>query len=241
MNDFRQSDAGLGRDAYCNFGDVIYGREITKADKVERFVSKVATLGLGFGMGEPKFQITLAKGALGGPPVYFDLDRCKTIVNAYRRKNYRIKAGWDICTRIIEDMAAGRSGSHKCISWEKEKIWMPNGMCLKYPDLKKKVGDKGWDEWTYQANRIRKKLYGSLLDENIIQCLARIIVADQMLVIQKKRRLVLMTHDECVAAVAARSGPACLKEMYKAFSTAPSWCSDIPLSCEGGFDVVYSK
>lgn len=242
MDAFRAADAGTGRDAYCNFADLIYGREITKKDTMERFVGKVAVLGLGFQMGAEKFQGTLAKGALGGPPVFFELDKCKGIVNAYRRKNHKIAGGWTKCTQIIEDMAAGRSGSWKCLHWEANRIWGPNGTSLKYPDLKKSRNeDKGWDEWTYDAKGQRKKIYGGLLCENIVQWLARMVVAEQILEIDSKRRVVMITHDECVAVTPARSAEACFREMLKAFRTAPSWCSDIPLNAEGGYAENYSK
>jgi len=238
---FKDADAGIGRDAYCNFGDSIYGREITKADKMERFVSKVAVLGLGYQMGAPKFQVTLAKGALGGPPVFFELDRCKAIVNTYRNKNHRIVAGWKICAGIIEDMAAGRTGCHGPISWESNTIWLPNGMCLKYPELRKQIGDKGWDEWTYQAKDMRKKIYSGLLNENIIQALSRIIVGWQMLQSSRRDRVVMMTHDEFVSCVKTSRAKGSFSDMTKWMTTAPKWCSDLPLSSEGGFDDRYSK
>jgi len=199
-------------------------------------------LGLGFQMGGAKLQITLAKGALGGPPVYFSLDQCKAIINAYRLKNYRIVAGWEICKRIIEDMAAGRTGSHGPISWEKETIWLPNGMALKYPDLRKGINeDSGWDEWSYQAKDQRKKIYGGLLCENIVQALARIIVMSQMLDISRKYRVVMTTHDETVTISKLAAAPRCVAFMRKCMSTPLPWCLDIPLNCEGGFDVNYSK
>ena len=245
LDAFSAADKGIGRDAYCNFGDHIYGREITKADKMERFVGKVCVLGLGFMMGALKLQITLAKGALGGPPVYFELDRCKMIINTYRAKNHKIAAGWKICDRIIEDMAAGRSGSYGPMNWEEGVIWLPNGMSLKYPDLKKAQGENGWDEWSYHSTMkgkpIRKKIYGGLLCENIVQALARIIVAWQMLQISKKYRVVMTTHDEVVALAKKGQGDNCVKFMAKWMSTPPAWCPDIPLNCEGGWDVNYSK
>ena len=114
-------------------------------------------------MGANKFQMTLAKGALGGPKVSFPIDQCQGIVSTYRRQNYKIAQGWEFCKGIIEDMAAGREGSHKCISWEHERIWLPNGMSLKYPDLECAKNENGWDEWTYRSGTIRKKIYGGLL------------------------------------------------------------------------------
>jgi len=246
MQAFRDSDAGLGRDAYCRFADDIYGREITKADKLERFVGKVCVLGLGFQMGAAKLQMTLAKGALGGPPVYFTLDQCKHIINTYRRRNYKIEAGWEICKGIIEDMAVGRTGQHKCISWGQDDdgngfILLPNGMTLKYPDLRKARGDKGWDEWSYQSGDMRKKIYGGLLCENIVQALARIIVATQMLMIDKKYRVVMTTHDEVVTHPKKTVAQKCYDFMHKCMTTPMPWCPDIPLAAEGGFDDRYSK
>jgi len=158
LDAFRAADNGTGRDAYCNFADHIYGREITKTDAVERQVGKVAVLGLGYQMGAAKFQTTLAKSK-----IYFELDRCKEIVTTYREVNNRIANGWRFCDRIINDMFAGRTGHHGPIAWEKETIFLPNGMRLKYPDLKKTMGDNDYPEWTYQSKDIRKKMYGGLL------------------------------------------------------------------------------
>jgi DNA polymerase len=245
LDGFRAADTGTGLDNYCTFATEIYHRPITKADKTERFVGKVCVLGLGFQMGAPKLQMTLAKGALGGPPVYFTLDQCKAIVNTYRRRNHKIEAGWKVCTQIIEDMAAGVPGSHRCISWEADTIWLPNGMSLKYPGLKKGISEStGYDEWTYAADqegKVRKKIYGGLLCENIVQALARIIVGWQMLQISRKYRVVMTTHDEVVCHPKAAQAQRCYDHMFKWMTTPLSWCLDLPLFAEGGTDVNYSK
>lgn len=233
---------GDDRDAYCKFADDVYGCEITTLDSLERFVGKVCVLGLGYQMGPPKLQLTLAKGALGGPPVYFTLEQCKRIVNTYRRKNHKIEAGWRICGDIIEDMAAGRAGSYGPLNWEKETIWLPNGMALKYPDLKKSTNeDTGWDEWTYQSKDMRKKIYGGLLCENIVQALARIIVMYQTLQISRKYRVVMSTHDEAVAIAKTKEAQKCHDFMTKVMKTPLSWCPTLPLNCEGGYAPNYSK
>jgi DNA polymerase len=233
---------GDDRDAYCRFADLVYRREITTDDKTERFVGKVCVLGLGYQMGAAKLQITLAKGALGGPPVFFTLDECKAIINTYRRKNNKIRDGWEKCKEIIEDMAVGRTGSWKCISWEKGIIWLPNGMSLKYPDLKQRINDDtGYDEWTYQSGEQRKKIYGGLLCENLVQALARIIVGKQMLDISRKYRVVMTTHDEVSTHVKEKLAPKAFAFMQKVMKTPLQWCADIPLNCEGGYDINYSK
>lgn len=233
---------GNDRDAYCRFADDIYGREITTEDKTERFVGKVCVLGLGYQMGAAKLQMTLAKGALGGPPVYFELNKCYEIVNAYRRRNHKIRDGWTKCQSIIEDMALGRTGSYKCLNWEKETIWLPNGMRLHYPDLKAGVNrETGYIEYSYAIKEGRSKIYGGLLCENLVQALARIIVFTQMLQINRRYRVVMSTHDEVVALPPSKDAQRCFDYMMKCMTTPPAWCADIPLNAEGGWARNYSK
>lgn len=241
LDAFRASDAKTGADPYCRMASMIYGRTITKADVTERFVGKVLVLGLGFQMGAARLQMTLAKGALGGPPIFITLKEATRWVTMYRNANRMIGKGWDICKGIIEDMAAGRTGAHGPISWEANKVWLPNGMFLHYPDLKKNINDKGWDEWSYSSGDIRKKIYGGLLCENIVQALARIIVMYQLLELSKTQRIVMTTHDEGVACVKTRSADAAFQRMMKTMTTPPEWWPDIPLAAEGGFATNYSK
>lgn len=181
LDDFRLADQGLDRDAYCKFGDVVYGREITKADKIERHVAKTCILGLGYQMGAPRLRNALALGANGGPQVFLSDDECLDIVRKYRRKNFRIKNGWDICQRIVEQMAAGVAGSYKCIAWDKETLYLPNGMTMHYPNLhdariEKLVAakltstpleeldfDPDRPQFIYESKDNEKKIYGGLL------------------------------------------------------------------------------
>lgn len=231
------------RDAYCRFADKVYGRTIWKADDMERFVGKVCVLGLGYQMGIDKFQLTLAKGALGGPPVVFPRDQCAHIVGTYRNQNYKIAGGWKICAEWIEHMAnPGLPPIHyKCLEIGHGYIRVPNGLTLKYPDLQQSVNDAGWDEWSYQSGDNRKKIYGGLLCENLVQCLARIIVAEQMVMIDKKYPVVMTTHDEAVTHPKTALAQKAFDFMLKCMTTPLWWCPDIPLAAEGGFAPNYSK
>lgn len=198
-------------------------------------------LGLGFQMGAPKLQLTLAKG-IGGVSAILTLNECHRIVNAYRSTYFKIRNGWAKCQSILEDMATGRTGSYKCISWEKETLWLPNGMCLKYPGLKAAINEEtGWTEFTYLAKEVRSKIYGGLLCENIIQALARIVVMYQMLEINKKYRAVMTTHDEVVALAKAKDAEKCFQFMLGVMRTPPPWASGLPLNAEGGHAPNYSK
>jgi DNA polymerase len=57
-----------GADIYCAFGSKVYGRTITKEDKLERQASKAAILGQGFGMGWVRFAAFVLRGT---PPIRF--------------------------------------------------------------------------------------------------------------------------------------------------------------------------
>jgi DNA polymerase len=231
---------GDDRDAYCKFADEIYHREITTEDSLERFVGKVGVLGLGFQMGGPKLQLTLARGALGGPPVHFTANQCYSIVNAYRLKNQNIVIGWEVCNTIIQSMAAGACGSYGPLSWEKNLLWLPNGMYLRYPDLKSTDTARGI-QWSYRGKYSRLKIYGGLLCENIVQALARIIIAEQLLEISRSMHVVMMTHDEIVTCVKESNAELAFGLMETAMRRPPAWCPDLPLNCEGGWATNYSK
>ena len=249
---------GADRDPYCKFGDTIYGREITTLDELERFVGKVGILGLGYQMGPARLQNTLALGTMG-PAVHLPLDQCEKIVYAYRSRNSAIKQGWGICQRIIEDMANGIEGHHKCISWTKNTIFLPNGMSLRYPELRdKRVAvlvarkmdpdtDDGEDMdmdrpyYVYESKGVETKLYGGKLCENIVQALARIIVLKQTLNISRKHRVVMSTHDEAVMLAKKAAAPKVYEFALSEFQKPLPWCMDLPLNAEGGHASNYSK
>jgi len=86
------------------------------------------------------------------------------------------------------------------------------------------------------------RIYGSRLQENIVQALARIVISDQLLVMEAAGiHTVSSTHDEILAVVPESEGQATLDKMIEIMSTAPKWAKGLPLSAEGGFDKSYCK
>jgi hypothetical protein len=255
VEDFR-----AGVDVYSAFGtETVYGYPVSRATPTERHVCKTAILGLGYGMGAEKFRIGLAQGK-GGPRVIVSADFAEDVVRAYRKKYSKIAAGWQVCNRIIEDMASGRQGEYKCLRWEKETLWLPNGMRMKYPNLSY---DEEEGQWTYTRKGAKVKIYGAKLNENIVQALARIIVAaKQMLAVSRKLPVVMTTHDEiCAIVELGANEPSTLKgddkynwSAHKVLGEATKaaafmrqvmrepldWCPDIPLDCELGYSPQYS-
>lgn len=260
-----------GEDVYKYMAADIYSKPVDLVTKAERFVGKVATLGLGYNMGWMKFQWTLATGAMG-PPVIMSDAECQVIVRQYRATRWKIEQTWRDLQRALETMATSdRTIAVKdrlYADCETNKIYLPNGMYLEYPGLQPfPARDEEWtDQLLYfkyadaaRAKILRvppprkkgKKIYGGLLTENITQALARIVISDQMLAIEAKLRphnspgqiykTVTMTHDEIVVCVPEKAADDTYDMMMETMQVAPAWCPDLPLGAEGGYAKEYSK
>lgn len=240
LEEFAIADKGLDRDPYCKFASDVYGYMVTKDNKDERHVGKVSKLSLQYQAGPPRFQTMMALGALGGKPMFIEIAECQRIVYLFRRKHPKLVNFWHKCTDIIKDMVRGRTGEWKCIKWEKERIWLPNGMCLKYPGLREHQHEAGTD-WTYMRKGEPSKIYGGLLTENIVQALANVIVTEQMTQIADKYRIVMMTYDENAWLVKDKEAKQALDFGLKIMMQSPSWAPDLPLFAEGVVERFYAK
>ena len=171
--------------------------------------------------------------------------QCKDAVKLYRSKNTKITQFWKKMDQVILAMTTGATGTLGPITYGKNYISLPNGMFLQYygmhGEMEVRYDNLVMTEATYLTRYGRTKIYGGLLTENLVQALARVIVADQMLAISKKYRVVTMTHDEVVAVCPKNEAKQCLADMLKIMATPPSWAPDMPLAAEGGYDTCYSK
>jgi len=233
-----------GRDLYSEFAaNSIYDIPLSKVTKSQRFVGKVSILGLGYQMGKDKFQYTLEMGMLG-PPVKLDEYMYGDIVQAYRKKYPKIKKQWYAMQDMLECMIKGQKRTYNCLIFDGDKIHLPSGMFLRYPRLQERIvyGRGPDNEYTdgYEYNN-GMNIYGGLLTENLVQALARNVVADQILMVAHKYRIVLMVHDEVILCVPEDDAEQALKETLEAFHTAPDWCSDLPVAGEGGITNYYRK
>lgn len=231
------------KDVYKLMASSIYNKPIEDITKDERFIGKVCVLGLGYGMGAARLQHTLAAGLMG-PPVDMSTASCQRIVDIYRSLNSGITGFWKTADQIITDMFLGKSGKLGPLEWGKRFILLPNGLFLQYYGLRGElqlVPSAKLHNAEYMNRNGFTRLYGGLLTENIVQALARCIVAEHMLAVSEKYRVVTMTHDEIVAVVPKRRADACLDDVLKIMRTPPDWAKGLPLDAEGGYDTNYSK
>jgi DNA polymerase len=245
LDDFRNK-----KDLYIDFAsEYVYMRLLDKkVDVEERFVGKVCVLGLGYMMGWVKLGYTLESGAMG-MKVTLDDELLRKAVNGYRTRMDKVKANWNFMKQML-DVVGGRAKPvfHKGVEFRKSQVVLPNGMPLQYPGMKprllQKINDFDSDDsqviesWSYDEG---KKIYNGLFLENVIQALARLCVAQQILTVAEKYRLVLMVHDEGVFSVPTAKARKALDEILEAFHTPPEWCQDLPTAGEGIISDVYAK
>lgn len=247
LEQFRAFDAGdKNQDPYKRFaGESVYHVAIEKVKKQQRFLGKVCILGLGYQMGAARFQYTLAAGIMG-PRMVIEMPQAKACVDAYRAKFPAIREQWATMQNFLPILwKGGDAVEYGPITIEKGRVWLPNDLYLRYPNLRTKMveveGERGSyirQEWRYNEN---DKIYGGLLTENIVQCLSRIIVGQQLLPVADRYRMVNIVHDEGVFCVKKRSAEKCLREAEKAFAVAPDWCPDLPVAGEGVIAQEYVK
>ena len=229
------------RDVYCEFATTVYDRPITKANKTERAVGKTCILGLGYGTGWAKLQQTL-KLAAG---VDLDEQECKRLVGVYRQVNSKVIDLWKACDDALQYMASWNEISkpyyldkHNVIRVEKEGLRLPNGLYIRYPGLTWDTSESK-SKFIYKSRRGFNSIWGGSVVENIVQALARIIIGEQMLIVNRKYRPVLTVHDAIVNVVPANEIDDAMKYITDIMSTPPDWAKDLPVACEAHFGDSY--
>lgn len=243
-------------DVYKWMASMIYGVPVEEIDDEQRFIGKIAVLGLGYGMGAKRFQTTLALGVMG-PPMQLTLQECNKIVKLYRKINLKIVQFWGDCEDVLQNMCQGIPGSlgpNGILEYEGTSIWLPNGMGLHYPGLRAIYDTDGRRTgFKYKASGVDKHIYGGLLCENIVQALAGVVIRQEMLEIAdyystlklrkgEVAKIATMTHDEIVSVVPERLAAKALEKNLKIMRTPPKWAPDMPIwaAADGGYAVNYS-
>lgn len=242
-----------GEDIYCTMASEIYNRPITKADPVERQLGKATVLGCGYQMGASRFVDAAA--AYG---VTITEEFSVQVVQTYRRKFRNVVDTW----YAQEDAAIDATVSNRpvtCgkVTWYVEKpgerflyAELPSGRRLAYP-FPKMSQEKRFGKWkqqlsfetisTFTRQWQRQRTYGGMIVENLVQAIARDIMADALLRCEQTGvyRPVLSVHDEVIAEADAGAGS--VHEFESILSQAPVWAKDCPIAAEGWTGTRYRK
>ncbi len=233
-----------GADIYCSFASKVFKKTITKADKKERSVGKVAILGLSYGMGAAKFQNTLK--SMAGLEV--SLNFSQGVVDTYRSTYANIRNYWyDLERNAIEGVKAGESKDGK---WFREGSVLhhilPSGRLIRYQNVALMSGKFDNEAIKYRRplgkNMVWSDTYGGKLTENICQAVARDVMADSMIEIDKAGiDLIATVHDEVIAEAKNEDAALTLERMESIMVAEKRWSAGLPLATEGFTNYRFKK
>lgn len=221
-------------DVYKYMAARIFGVAINEVTPEQRFIGKTTVLGAGYGMGAVKFQVQLKTM---GKDV--DIDTCKYIIKQYRIANPRISNWWNHLNMVLECMLHNKPANVDSVGLMTLEpftgISLPNGLMQNYPELERHRNG----EYTYKTRMGPNRLYGGKVAENLCQAVARCIIGEQMIQIQKLYRVVLTVHDAIACVVPEEDADYAEKYIEECMRTPPSWAKGLPLDCESGMAQTY--
>jgi len=211
------------RDPYCEFASEIFQRPITKADELERQVGKVGILSMQYGVGGPKTYRTLH-----GQGIPCEEWECTSYVDTYRAKYPEVlENGREFIDIFKWCILNNRCASHKGIDLHPDRLYLPTGRPIFYPQLR--VDGR---ELVYYSPRYRNwaKLYPGSMNENLCQALANEIVGR----VHAKFRAdtVAMVYDSVVRLVPIDRAEAVGEETVAELRISPPWMPNLVLDAE---------
>ncbi len=220
----------------------LYNIDEIQVTKTQRQVGKVAHLGLGFGAGGATFQ-KVAK-LMGG--VDMSLDEATKVVEAYRSAHAEIATGWKTfqsnLTNIKQGVEAAIDPWGMCVT-EQNAVRLPSGRRIYYPDLKQERDANGKLEWWYGNGRTRARIYAGKGVENLVQALARDVIAEHAVKFFKATgmRPALTVHDELVYVVPEDSAEQSLEQLQTIMRQGVSWWPELVTWSEGDIASCYGE
>jgi DNA polymerase I-like protein with 3'-5' exonuclease and polymerase domains len=227
-----------GKDVYKIMASAIYGKVPEEVTENERFVGKTTILGAGYGMGAVKFQAQLKNFG-----VEVEVEEARRIIDIYRRTNDAIVRLWRQAQNALVNMSRGdpaplgRPGVLEVVP-EQRAIRLPSGLLMRYDDLKFSETDKGM-EFHYQTRKGRTRIYGGKVIENACQAIARCIIAEQMLRISKRYKVVLTVHDAIATVVRDAEVDEAVAYVEECMRWTPDWAKGLPVNCKSGVGKSY--
>jgi DNA polymerase len=164
----------------------------------------------------------------------------KRIIDIYRARAFPVVSFWSMCSSVlVSALVNGKEHTHKCLTFRKGEIELPNGMCLRYPDLREVKDEKGRSQWVYGPDAT--KLYAGKITNNVTQALARVVMTDGMLRVGKRYPVVGTVHDELIALVPDSEVEEAKTWVLAQMTMEPRYMPGIPLSADGGAHRRYGE
>lgn len=217
--------------------------KITKGSPL-RQKGKISELALGYG---GSVGALTAMGALEMGIAEAEL---KDLVSSWRQANPNItKLWWEVdkaAIKAVEGKATIKLG-RLVFHWESGILFiqLPSGRRLSYIKPKLETNKFGRVGLTYEGIGATKKwerieTYGPKLVENIVQAIARDLLAEAMLKVSKNDYdIVMHVHDEIIVEV--ETGTQTLENLCELMAITPSWATGLLLRADGYECEYYRK
>lgn len=233
-----------GEDIYCRTASRMFGVPVEKhgVNGHLRQKGKIATLACGY-------QGALgALKAMGGIEMGLSEDELQSIVDSWREANPNIVSLWWDIDSVVKRVVKTRSKEKYkslVISYEKGILFieLPSKRRLAYPKAKIGTNRFGGESIVYEGIVVGNKWdkiesYGGKFVENIVQAIARDILAEAMMRLEKKGfNIVMHIHDEVVI----ESDSSSVEEINEIMSIVPSWAPGLILDADGFESEFYKK
>ncbi|MDU5525589.1 MAG: DNA polymerase, partial [Clostridioides difficile] len=214
-----------GEDIYCRTASRMFGMPVEKhgVNGHLRQKGKIATLACGY-------QGALgALKAMGGIEMGLSEDELQSIVDSWREANPNIVSLWWDIDSVVKRVVKTRGKEeykNLVISYEKGILFieLPSKRRLAYPKAKIGTNRFGGESVVYEGIVVGNKWdkiesYGGKFVENIVQAIARDILAEAMMRLEKKGfNIVMHIHDEVVI----ESDSSSIEEINEIMSLVPS-------------------
>lgn len=233
-----------GEDIYCRTASRMFGVPVEKHGVNGRLrqKGKIATLACGY-------QGALgALKAMGGIEMGLSEDELQSIVDSWREANPNIVSLWWDIDSVVKRVVKTRSKErykNLVISYEKGILFieLPSKRRLAYPKAKIGMNRFGGESVVYEGIVVGNKWdkiesYGGKFVENIVQAIARDILAEAMMRLEKKGfNIVMHIHDEVVI----ESDSSSIEEINEIMSAVPEWAPGLILDADGFESEFYKK
>ena len=233
-----------GEDIYCRTASRMFGVPVEKhgVNGHLRQKGKIATLACGY-------QGALgALKAMGGIEMGLSEDELQSIVDSWREANPNIVSLWWEIDAVVKRVVKTRikeEYKNLVISYEKGILFieLPSKRRLAYPKAKIGINRFGGESIVYEGIVVGNKWdkiesYGGKFVENIVQAIARDILAEAMMRLEKKGfNIVMHIHDEVVI----ESDSSSIEEINEIMSLVPSWAPGLILDADGFESEFYKK
>jgi DNA polymerase len=230
-----------GEDVYKIMAAAIYNKPAEEVTKEERFVGKTTILGAGYGMGAKKFRVQLKTFG-----VDIEEQEAQRIISVYRSTYDKIPALWrqgQKCIEAIISQSAAKYGVVDAVKFDprKQGFLLPSGLWQRYEGVRTATTPDGNVEYLYDTRNGAVKIYGGKLTENICQAVARCVIAEQMVKIGKKYRVVLTVHDAVCCVAPEEEADEARAYVEECMRWRPNWAQTLPLNCESGMGRSYGE